>query len=100
MGKYKTENFVEIVENLLQAYQQLGCRMLLKLHFLHAHPDFFPSNMRAVSDENGEQFHRDIALIESRYKRKSNASMMSDYCRFLQRENDSSYIRSAKRSKL
>ena len=100
LGKYKAENFVEIVENLLQAYQRLGCRMSLKLHFLHAHLDFFPPNLGAVSDEHGERFHQDIAVIESRYKGKSNASMMGDYCWFLQRENDSSYIRSAKRPKL
>ena len=100
LGKYKAENFVEIVENLLQAYQRLGCRMSLKLHFLHAHLDFFPPNLGAVSDEHGERFHQDIAVIESRYKGKSNASMMGDYCWFRQRENDSSYIRSAKRPKL
>ena len=41
VGKYKDENCIEIVENLLQGYQRLGCRMLLKLHFLHAHLDFF-----------------------------------------------------------
>ena len=98
--KYKAENFIDIVENLLQAYQRLGCRMSLKLHFLHAHLDFFPPNLGAVSDEHGERFHQDIAVIESRYKGKSNASMMGDYCWFLQRENDSSYIRSAKRPKL
>ena len=73
--------------------------MSIKLHFLHAHLDFFPPNLGAVSDEHEEhehEFHQDVALIESRYKGKSNASMMGDYCWFLQRENDLSYIRSAK----
>ena len=100
MGKYEAENFVEIVENLLQAYQRLGCRMSLKLYFLHAHLDFFPTNLGAVSDEHGKQFHQDIAWIESRYKGKFNASMMGDYCWFLRRDNDSFYIRSDKRPKL
>ena len=41
LGKYKAENVIEIVENLLQAYQRLGCQISLKLHFLHAYLDFF-----------------------------------------------------------
>ena len=55
--------------------------------------------MGAVNDEDEEHFHQDIALIESRYKGKANASMIGDYCWFLKRENDLSYIRSAKRPK-
>ena len=86
--------------DLLQAYQRLGCQVSLKLHFFHVHLDFFPPNFRAVDDEHGERFHRDITLIESRYKGKSNASMMGDYCWSMQRENYSSYICSAKRPKL
>ena len=100
LGKYKAENFVEAVENLLQAYQRLGCRMSLKLHFFLAHLDFFPPILVAVSDEHGERFHQDIALIESRYKGKSNFCMIGDYCLFLKRGNDSSFIRSDKRPKL
>ena len=41
LGKYKAENVIEIVENLLHAYKQLGCQMSLKLHILHAPLDFF-----------------------------------------------------------
>ena len=77
--------------------------MSLKLRFLHAHFHFLPPNLGAVRDEHGERFQQNTAVIESRYKGKSNASMMSDlsdYCWFLQRKNDSSYIRCAKRPKL
>ena len=100
LANIKLKDFVELVENLLQSYQRLGCQMSLKLHFLHAHLEFFPPNLGAVSDEHGERFHQDIAVIENRCKEKSNASMMGDYCWFLQRENDSSCIRGAKRPKL
>ena len=41
--------------------------MSLKIHFLHSHWDFFPPNLGAVSDEQGERFHQDIATIEKRY---------------------------------
>ena len=60
----------------------------------------FPPNLGPVSVEHGEQFHQDIALIKSRYKGKVSASMIANYCWFLQRENDFFYNRSAIPSKL
>ena len=41
----------------------------------------------AVSDKYGERFHQNIALVETRYKEKSNANMMGDYSWFLQKQN-------------
>ena len=38
--------------------------MSLKVHFLHSHLPFFHENLGAVSDEHGERFHQDIAVIE------------------------------------
>jgi len=35
--------------------------MSLKIHFLHSHLDFFPSNLGDFSDEHGERFHQDIS---------------------------------------
>lgn len=99
LGNNRAENYVELVENMVTAFQNLGCRMSLKLHFLHSHLDFFPSNMGAVSDEHGERFHQDIAIVETRYKGKCNVSMMGDYCWYLHREGDLSYNRNAKRPK-
>ena len=65
LGKYQAKNFVE---KLLQSYHRLDCRMSSKQHFLHAPLDFFPPNLGAVSDEHGERFHPDIAVIKSRSK--------------------------------
>ena len=31
----------DIVDRMLKAYEQLGARMSLKMHFLHSHLDFF-----------------------------------------------------------
>ena len=64
----------------------MSCKMSLKIHFLHSHLDFFPSNLGAVSDEQGERFHQDILQMEQRYKGRWEESMMSDFCWFLQRE--------------
>ena len=39
----------------------------------------FSPNLGAVSDEQGERFHQDMATIEKRYEGLWNESMMADY---------------------
>lgn len=39
-----------------------------KIRFLYSHPNFFPENLGAVSDEQGERFHQDAQNIEARYQ--------------------------------
>jgi site-specific DNA-adenine methylase len=70
LGNIKAEIFQDIVRELLDSYQVLGCNMSLKIHFLHSHLEFFPYNLGAVSDEHGERFHHDIASMEKRYQGK------------------------------
>ena len=69
LGKYKAANYAASVDGLIESYQQLGCNMSLKLHFLHFHLSFFPEN-GDVSDEHGERFQQSIARMENRYKGK------------------------------
>ena len=99
LGNHRAENYIEVVENMIEAFRHLGSRMSLKLHFLHSHLEFFPDNLGAVSDEHGERFHQDIAVVETRYKGKSNADMMGDYCWLLQKQSETKYHRSAKHVK-
>ena len=40
LGNRRAQNYEELVKNLLQSYQKLGCNMSLKIHFLHSHLDF------------------------------------------------------------
>ena len=70
LGNRRAQNYEDLVNNLLQNYQKLGCNMSLKIHFLHSHLDFFPENCGAVNDEQGERFHEDISSTEKRYKEK------------------------------
>jgi len=56
----KSENYAEIVEELLSSNCVLGCNMSLKLHILQSHLDFFPGNMGVVSDKHGERIPQDI----------------------------------------
>ncbi|UYV85009.1 hypothetical protein LAZ67_X004242 [Cordylochernes scorpioides] len=68
LGSVKVENYRDIVNDLLLSYEELGCNMSLKIHFLHSHLDFFPDNLGAVSDEHGERFHQAISSMEKRYQ--------------------------------
>lgn len=100
LGNKRNENYVELVNNLLQKYQQLGCNMSLKIHFLHSHLDFFPSNCGDVSDEHGERFHQDISTMEKRYQGRWDASMLADYCWNLKRDtHNSDYKRQTKKKR-
>jgi len=56
--------FKEIVRNILDKFKLLGCNMSLKLHFLASHLDYFPPNLGAVSEEQGERFHQDLKDVE------------------------------------
>ena len=80
LGYRRAQNYEELVNNLLQSYEKLGCNMSLKIHFLHSHLDYFPENCGAVSDEHREHFHQDSSSMEKRYQGKWNCSMLTDYC--------------------
>lgn len=95
LGNHRSENYEELVDKLLSAYKKMGCRMSLKIHFLHSHLSFFPPNLGAVSDEQGERFHQEISVMESRYQGRFDSNMMGDFCWFLRRECDTNYKRKA-----
>jgi len=65
LGNFKAANFRELVQDLVDSYEQLGCNMSLKMHFLFSHLDFFPLNCGDVSDEHGERY-RHISVMEHR----------------------------------
>ena len=76
----KAANFRELVQDLKDSYEQLGCNMSLKMYFLFSHLDFFPLNCDDVSDEHGERFHQDTSVMEPTYKGKWSAAMLGDNC--------------------
>ena len=67
LGLHKSNDFEDVVANMLRNYHKMGCKMSLKVHFLH---HFFHENLGAVSDEHGERFHWDIAVIIKWFKGK------------------------------
>ena len=80
LGNTRLPNYQTCIEKLLKTYEDMGCRMSLKIHFLHSHLNFFPSNLGAVSDEHRERFHQDRTEMESNYQGKWNPGMMGDFC--------------------
>ncbi|GBL70617.1 hypothetical protein AVEN_141549-1 [Araneus ventricosus] len=56
------------------------------MHFLNSHLDYFPKNLRAVSEEWGERYHQDIKEMEHRYQGRWNVYIMADYCWMLHKE--------------
>jgi len=98
LGNRRAQNYKELVNNLLQSYQKLGCNMSLKIHFLHSHLDFSLENCSAVSDEHREHFHQDVSSMEKRYQGNWNCAMLADYCWTLARDAPAmEYKRQAKR---
>jgi hypothetical protein len=87
LGNYKDLNYKQIVEKVLENFIALGCAMNLKVHFLNAHLDYFPENLGAVSEEQGERFHQDIKEMETRYQGRRNVNMMGNYCWLLLRDD-------------
>ena len=86
LGNQKSDQYQILVNELLENYQELGCLMNLKLHFLHSHLDYFPANLGDYSEEQGERFHQDIQEMERRYQGRWDINMSADYCWSLKRD--------------
>jgi hypothetical protein len=86
LGNNKDPDYVTVVSNMLENFKVLGCLMSLNIHFLNSHLDFFPENLSAVGEEQGERFHQDIKEMERRYQGRWNVSTLGNYCWTLHRE--------------
>jgi len=80
LGKLKPENYQELVEDLLNANQTMGCNLSLKINFLHSHLDIFPPNLGSVSEEHGKNFRQYFATMETRYGGKSSQNFLANCC--------------------
>ena len=65
LGNQRSENFKDIIEDLIKSFESHGCRMSIKMHYLHSHLDFFKENLGDVSEEHGERFHQDIQRMNT-----------------------------------
>ena len=60
LGNHGSEDCVQVVNDLLSHYHDMGCNISLKVHVLHSHLDIFEENFGDASDEHGERFHQNI----------------------------------------
>lgn len=67
------KNFKDLIYELLISHKALEYNMSLN-HNL----DFFPENQGAMSNEQGERFHQNISLMETRYQRKWGPEILAD----------------------
>ncbi|CAH0547293.1 unnamed protein product [Brassicogethes aeneus] len=99
LGNKKADNYKEIVAEMISAFDDMKVHMSLKIHFLHAHLDYFPPNLGDFSDEHGERFHQDILTIEKRFKGKDVRHLLDEYCWSIVRDSEAIYNRQTKRPK-
>ena len=96
LGNYRAENYQQLVQDLIKAFNAMGCRMSLKLHMLDAHLEKFKDNMGDYSEEQGERFHQDVKEVERRYQGHYDERTMGYYIWSLVRECDLDYNRKSR----
>lgn len=62
LGNYRAPNYKELIQKMLVELKRMNVKMNLKIHFFESHLDFFPDNLGAVSDEQGERFEIGIKV--------------------------------------
>jgi len=95
LGNNKDLDYKNIVAEMVNNFKEVGCLMNLKLHFLDSHFDFFPENLGAFSEEQGERMHQDLSEFEKRFQGVWGKNMLSGYCWSLKRDTNVSHKRKA-----
>lgn len=80
LGKKRDENYVVLVQNMLDAFQTINVHMSSKIHFMHSHLDVFARQLPTESDEQGERFHQTCKPFETNYNGKDVLALISDLC--------------------
>ncbi|GBM32034.1 hypothetical protein AVEN_127375-1 [Araneus ventricosus] len=78
LGKRKAENYVELVNEMLNSFKSFGCNMSIKVYYLYRQLERFPENLGDISEEQGERFHQDIKTMEDRYQGRWDTHMMAE----------------------
>jgi hypothetical protein len=86
LGNVKYPYCTNIVNKMLDAFDDLGCNMSLKFYFMHSHVDYFAENLGSWSEGQGERFHKDVKEIKRRYQVRWNINILADYCWMFKRE--------------
>lgn len=52
LGNHKADNYVQLVEEMLVRFRDLGCNMSIKIHYLNSHLDQFQHNLGDLSEKH------------------------------------------------
>jgi len=89
-GNQKSENYEELIAELIENHQQLGCLINLKLHFLKSHLQHFPDNLEITVKNKAKDSTKILSQIhkemERRYQGRWDKHMMADFCWMLKRK--------------
>jgi len=80
LGNHKSQDYEDVVADMIKYFEKLECLMSVKLHFLNSHLDYFPKNLGDYSEKQGERFHQDLKEMKNQYQDSWNVNMMADYC--------------------
>ena len=64
LGRKRSEDYAQIVQEMLSAHQRLERRMLSKIHFFHSHMNFFPYHLGNVSNEDVKSFTKTFMTLK------------------------------------
>ena len=68
LGNKKSPDYEVHVKDMICRFQDLGCRMSVKMHFLDSRLDNVLENLGEYSEKQGGIFHQVISEMERRYR--------------------------------
>ena len=86
LRNFKALKYDNLLKQLLNSYEKVGCNMSVKIHFLHSHVNNFSENLEAWWKSKEESFHQDMKTMGKRYQGRWNTNMMAGYCWYWKRE--------------
>ena len=79
LGNVRHPDGDTFVQNMLDAFRELGCNVSYKMHLLQAHLNRFPTNCGEKSDEHGELMHQTVKRFTGNYHGKLTVNAMGDF---------------------
>ena len=98
LGNTREPDYQACIEKLLKSYEDMGCRMSLKIHFLQRTSTSFRQTLEQCV-MSMEKDSTSIFKMESNYQGKWNPGMMGNFCWMLLRDTpEAKYTRSSKKT--
>ena len=86
LSLHKSDDFEDVVANLLRNYHIMRCKMSLKVYFLHSHLPFFHETLEQFQMNTVRDFTKTLLLLKKRFKRKWSTGILAEYCWLLKRD--------------